>query len=221
MKTSRNLKVATALFVTAAVLDIIAIITQRDALRYFFKPMVLLSLALLYWLSSTSKNKWYLLALLGSFLGDVFLLSNGQLYFILGLGSFLLAHLFYIKIVIDTLDKPKLKIIILPIVIFLGFLLLLLSFLGSHTGNLLIPVGVYGFVISSFGAVSLVSYLNLKTKASLVLFIGALLFIFSDSTLAFNKFVNPTEILDLVVMSSYILAQYVIFRAVVLGEKKG
>ena len=219
MNSKRNLKVATALFVTVALLDIIAIVTEREALRYFFKPMVIFSLALLYWLSSTSKNKWYLMALSGSFLGDVFLLFEGQLYFMLGLGSFLLAHLFFIKIVFNTLTKPKLNTVLLSAVVFSGFLLVLLYILGSHTGNLLIPVMVYGLVISSFGCISLISYLNLKSKASLMLFLGALVFIFSDTLLAFNKFINTTEVLGVVVMGSYIVAQYVIFRAVLLAEK--
>jgi len=52
------------------------------------------------------------------------------------------------------------------------------------------------------------------------LLIGALVFISSDSMLALNKFYMPKELLNLMVMVTYIVAQYLIFRAMVLEETK-
>ncbi|NDK18698.1 MAG: lysoplasmalogenase [Zetaproteobacteria bacterium] len=91
--------------------------------------------------------------------------------------------------------------------------------LKGHLGAFKIPVVVYGLVISSFGALCFINNLQQKDKASAVLLIGALLFMLSDSLLAVNKFYRSIEILNLLVMLTYIAAQYLIFRAVVLAEK--
>ncbi|NQW37118.1 MAG: lysoplasmalogenase [Flavobacteriales bacterium] len=214
MNTKRNLKVATVLFIVVSALDIIGIVLQKEFLRYFSKPMVILSLMLLYFLASPSKNKWYILALIFSFGGDVFLLFNGQTYFMFGLGSFLLAHIFYITLVSQQLHKPKTNDILLSFMIFFGLLIGLLFVLKGHLGAMKIPVVIYGLVITNFGGLSFINHLQHKSKASLLMLIGALIFISSDSMLAINKFYNPMEVLNIAVMSSYILAQYVIFRAV-------
>ena len=219
MNSKPNVTLATAFFFMVSILDLIGIFADNEWLKTTFKPLILLSLIALYLFVSLKKNKWYLLALIFSFGGDVFLLFDAQSYFMLGLGSFLLAHLFYITLVSKQLKKPNNKEWLLSFVIFFGFLIGLLMVLKGHLGAFKIPVVVYGLVISSFGALCFINNLQQKDKASTVLLIGALLFMLSDSLLAVNKFYKPIEILNLLVMLTYIAAQYLIFRAVVLAEK--
>ncbi len=220
MSTTKNFKVATTLFIVVALLDILGIVLDKHYLRLFFKPLILPSLLLMYTLASSQKNTWYVGALILSFLGDVFLLFNGKQYFMLGLGAFLLAHLCFIKVVLQKMGKASLNNLLLSFIIFFGFLFCLLFVLKGHLGAMQIPVMVYGVIITSFGALSLTNYLQNKTKAALVLLIGALVFISSDSMLALNKFYMPKEFLNLMVMVTYIVAQYLIFRAMVLEETK-
>ncbi|PIV16149.1 MAG: lysoplasmalogenase [Flavobacteriales bacterium CG03_land_8_20_14_0_80_35_15] len=219
MNSKPNVTLATAFFFMVSILDLIGIFADNEWLKTTFKPLILLSLIALYLFVSLKKNKWYLLALICSFGGDVFLLFDAQSYFMLGLGSFLLAHLFYITLVSKQLKKPNNKEWLLSFVIFFGFLIGLLMVLKGHLGAFKIPVVVYGLVISSFGALCFINNLQQKDKASAVLLIGALLFMLSDSLLAVNKFYRSIEILNLLVMLTYIAAQYLIFRAVVLAEK--
>jgi len=56
--------------------------------------------------------------------------------------------------------------------------------------------------VSRFGRVSLFSFE--------IVFYGAVLFLFSDSMLAYNKFVQPLPNAGLIIMASYMLAQYLI-----------
>ncbi len=219
MKVSKNFKIATALFITVSLLDILGIILDKYYLRLFFKPLILPSILLMYALFVPFKNKWYVGALVFSFLGDVFLLFSGKPYFMLGLGAFLLAHLCFIKVVLQKIVKADINKMLLSFIIFFAFLFGLLFVLKGHLGKMQIPVIVYGIVITSFGALSLTNYLQNKTKAALVLFIGALIFISSDTMLALNKFYKPNEFLNLMVMLSYIVAQYLIFKAMVFGEE--
>ncbi len=80
---------------------------------------------------------------------------------------------------------------------------------------MLIPVIIYGIVISTFGIVATLNYISNKTKANLWLFFGALFFIVSDSILAINKFYNPKEIFDFLIMLTYIIAQFLICKSMI------
>jgi len=220
MSTSKNFKVATAIFITVSILDILGIVLDKYYLRLFFKPLILPSLLLMYTLFVPHKNKWYVGALVFSFLGDSFLLFSGINYFMPGLSAFLLAHLCFIKVVLQKMGKANLNKTLLSFIIFFAFLFGLLFVLKGHLEKMQIPVIVYGIVITSFGALSLANYLQNKTKAALVLLIGALVFISSDSMLALNKFYKSFALLNLMVMFTYIVAQYLIFRAMLLYDKK-
>jgi len=88
-----KIKVLFFVFVGVSVLDIIGIIFRIPILIQVFKPLILLLLLVLYAVSVSKLNKLYVLALIFSFFGDVFLMFSGELYFIIGLISFLIAHL--------------------------------------------------------------------------------------------------------------------------------
>ncbi|MBL4724524.1 MAG: lysoplasmalogenase, partial [Lutibacter sp.] len=93
-----KIKIALLVFVLVSVLDIIGIVFSIPILVLIFKPFILLSLIVLYRFSVSIKNRGYILALIFSFLGDVFLIFNGEFYFIAGLLSFLISHILFIKI---------------------------------------------------------------------------------------------------------------------------
>ena len=85
-----------------------------------------------------------------------------------------------------------------------------------------IPVIIYGVVISSLGAISLLNYIQEKSTVNLWLFLGAIIFIISDGLIAVRKFINPNEIYQICIMLTYIVAQYLICKAIIaktLDEK--
>mgnify|MGYP000300517206 CR=1 FL=1 len=79
-------------------------------------------------------------------------------------------------------------------------------------GEFFLPVVVYGAAISIFGMVSLLNYMIRKDNSSLILLLGALLFILSDSMIALNKFYEAKALYGVAIMVTYILGQYLIFR---------
>lgn len=212
-------KIALLVFVLVSLLDIIGIIFQRPELRYLFKPLILLSLIVLYTFSSRERNKVYIMALLFSFFGDVFLLFSGGMYFILGLISFLIAHLLFIKIIISRIKTLSFLKIIKSSIPFLILFSLLIFTLKNSLGELLIPVIIYGLTIAAFGTVSLIDFLNTNSKKSLFMLVGAVVFTVSDSILAINKFYLELLIFQVLVMVTYVLAQYYIYKSMVIIEK--
>lgn len=210
-----QIRLILTLFIIVSIVDIFSILDNQLFIRYFSKPLLILSLIALYYASVKKVNKLYIVGLFFSFLGDVFLLNNGKMYFMFGLVSFLLAHIIYIKITTNSIKTKSISKITIAILPFLIFVIMLLSVLKNHLGELLIPVIIYGIVISVFGIVATLNYITNKSKANLWLFFGALFFIASDSMLAINKFYQPKEIYAVLIMLTYIIAQFLICKAMI------
>ena len=214
-KSNNKIKIITVLFVIVSLCDLAGIIFHLNQLRLIFKPLLMLTLLLLYLVSERNFNGWYISALVFSFLGDVLLLFEGEIYFMLGLISFLLAHVIYIKIVFGWLNNTSLKTKAVAAIPFLILFFALINLLKNNLNDLFIPVVIYGITISVMGFVSLLNYLNDKSSSALFMVVGASLFIISDSVLAINKFYSTNEFFPIVIMLTYLMAQYLIFKAVI------
>jgi uncharacterized membrane protein YhhN len=205
--------IASSLFLAVVVLHILGILSN-DFLAFISKPFIITTLVIVYLVSVKKPNFWYVSALFFSFWGDVLLLFKDQ-FFVFGLASFLLAHILYIKIVAEFIKKISLQkvfVVCLPFVVFLFSFLYLLK---DNLGEMTIPVIIYGVVISSFGAISLLNYIQEKSTVNFWLFLGTIIFIISDGLIAVHKFINPNEIYQICIMLTYIVAQYLICKAII------
>ncbi|MBJ2175079.1 lysoplasmalogenase [Aureibaculum sp. A20] len=222
MATTKNINkvtIITTLFVMVSLCDMVGVVFNIELLRSVFKPMLMLTLLTLYVVSMQQVNGWYVGALVFSFFGDVLLLFEGELYFMLGLISFLIAHIIYIKIVLGWINTSSLKTILIATIPFLLVFFALINLLKNSLNELFVPVVVYGITISVMGIVSLLFYLNRKSVASKYMFMGACLFIISDSVLAINKFYTTNNLFPIIIMLTYLAAQYLILRAVLTHAK--
>ncbi len=219
MKKNNLTKGLAIFFFAVSILDIIGVAINNSWLQVIFKPMIILSLMALYYFSVEKKNNWYLLALAFSFLGDVLLMDKNNL-FLYGIAAFLMSQILFIKIIGSQLKPSSLKQKITAILPFLIYIIILLSILKSNLGDFLIPVIIYGITISIFGVVSLLNYLVNKTRISQVLLFGVVLFILSDSMIAFNKFHEAKPYYGVAIMITYVLAQYLIFRFMVVQNDR-
>ena len=201
----------TILFFVVAIFDVIGIISNITWLQIVSKPLIILTLFVLYYFSAEKRNNWYLLALFFSFLGDVFLLDKNG-FFLLGIGSFLITQILFIKLIISQLRKVRVHHIIITLLPFVVYFTVLISTIKENLTEFFIPVVIYGISISFFGMVSFLNYFINKSKRSVVLLIGAVLFIASDSMIALNKFHEPRIIYPVAIMITYIFAQYLIYR---------
>lgn len=116
--------------------------------------------------------------------------------------------------VLRLIPARKPKDFIMAGVPFLLLFLVLMNVLFAGLGSMKIPVIIYAMTISFFGIVSLLLYLQSKTKISLLLLVGVLIFISSDTILALNLFYKTQLFYPLLIMMTYVLAQYLICRFV-------
>lgn len=218
MNSNTNTKLFTLIFVVVSSLDILGILLHNSLLQTIFKPMIILSLMVLYYFSAKVKNNWYLLALAFSFLGDVFLMDKNDL-FLIGIAAFLITQIIYIKIILAQLKASNLSQKTIANIPFALYLFVLLFVLKDNLNEFLIPVIVYGFAISVFGMLALLNFIVDKTKTARILFLGAVLFIISDSLIALDKFYEEKPFYGFFIMITYIVAQYLIFRYMVVKSE--
>jgi uncharacterized membrane protein YhhN len=157
-----------------------------------------------------------LFGLFFSWLGDIFLLFEDPkgLFFIAGLLCFLTTHVLYIRYFATTRSDSesfyrKRPVLFLAVV---AYLIELLYVLWPHLGGMRLPVLVYGFIISVMLASALWQYGKLDNRTAWLFILGALFFVASDSMLAVNKFKQTFPYSGLLIMATYVLAQYLIVR---------
>ena len=145
--------------------------------------------------------------LLFSWAGDVVL----QFTFIPGLACFLIAQLMYLTAFQMTPGKniiPGHRLyLLIPVVLYgIG----LIWYLYNDLAAMRIPVILYAVVILSMVGAA-INRLGKVNKSSYYLVLtGAVLFLISDSAIAVNKFTYKFELSSIVIMSTYVTAQFLI-----------
>ncbi len=206
------------IFILLSILYVAAIFFNAATVVFYLKPALLLPLIVASFISNNFQNKSILvIALVFSWVGDTLLLFvfKDAIFFIFGLVAFLTAHIFYIVLFAKELKKANGKIEwrkpgLLIIVIYLVILLLILI---PHLGSLTIPVIVYAIIISAMLYIAYLLSFHWHKPASLLLLTGAISFILSDSILAFNKFYQPVPLSGLLIMATYLYAQWALVRS--------
>jgi len=206
-------------FLLVSILDVAGIFLENSLLQTICKPLIVPALILWYFTKADKVNKWYVTALIFSFVGDVLLLDKTNL-FIFGIAAFLITQVIYIFIFSKGLSKTHWRKKITSIIPFLLFYSVLIAVLAPNLNDLLIPVMVYGIAISIFGTVALLNYLADKNSLNMTLLQGAILFIVSDSMIALNKFHEEQAFYPVTIMLTYIMAQYLIATYMIQSESR-
>ena len=192
----------------------------------YLKPLILPILMVIVTFSENFPTKKILLtALLFSWIGDIILLfsDKGELYFIFGLVSFLVSHLVYIVLFNkqQTIRENDNKVQFwLGVFLILGYFTFMIFTLFPKLGPLKIPVLVYAIVITTMLFFAFKGSLKWTIPANKYIFIGAIVFVSSDSVLAFNKFYTPIEHASFYIMATYCLAQYLIVKGILKLNSK-
>ena len=195
------------ILIVYGIISCVELLAVHSVIRFATKPLLMILLGIYvysYDLKPASRNG-LLFTLLFAWLGDVFLLIPGDaaLYFQLGLGSFLIMQIAYIRQFVN-MGALRWSYFLIPVLVYvIGFL----SFLYPNLPAALVPpVVVYALALGSMLYFAFqISRIDLR--------LGAFLFVVSDSLLAFGKFYFEYPWNSFAVMSTYILAQLLLIRA--------
>lgn len=135
------------------------------------------------------------------------MLGDGLIgWFVIGLAAFLIGHLFYIAGFSRYWRFTKLSLLmILPIGLY-GFVMgyhVIAALLQNHLDTLVVPVLMYIVIISLMSWTGFLSH-------NIWAIIGSILFVLSDSILSWNMFVSEIPHSDILIMTTYYIAQFLI-----------
>ena len=185
--------------------------------HWLFKPLTMVFALILVAFSAYSTSsrgqfnpKTLLLlaaALAGSLAGDVFLMFQG--FFIPGLVSFLVAHLFYVAL-FKSGEAWFPHRGALAATLGIGVAMYAFLWAGGLPPALRAPVAAYVLVIALMAAQAIGRATVLRDAPSLLVAVGAGFFMLSDSLLATNRFVMPLPMAQVWVLATYYAAQALI-----------
>ena len=219
-------------FILIAILDLFVEFFDIFEARMLIKPLICIVLAG-YLISKTrlygNFSKLIFGGLLFSLVGDVALLFAGKnpIFFIAGLSTFLIAHIFYAAAFFrdyrynpDASKKYGHIMLIVMSVFTIGFYF----WIQTYLVDLKIPVMAYMLVISIMAIMAGYRYERVNLQSFQLILAGAICFVISDTLLAINKFVQPFVLSGVLIMATYMAAQFLITlgaleRIVFLKEK--
>ena len=211
-------------FLAVSIGEMISLVAHIELLQTICKPLIIITLIIAYLstVSSEERSRTLLFALFFSGAGDILLMfpDDKGSFFMMGLIAFLISHVFYIFTYrqhqhdetenrLQGIQKVRLAF---PIILSgTGLIFVLYPALG----DLKIPVMVYALVLVVMVLNALLRFGRTTSPSFWMVFSGALLFMFSDSLLAINKFLEPLAFGSLWIMATYISAQYLIVKGLI------
>ena len=139
-----------------------------------------------------------------------------ELYFIVGLVSFLLAHLCYLVLFLRQRHRQTKPFI--PIILLYLYSLVFGYYISESLGSMLVPVIAYEIVILLMASASFLRKGAVTSFSYKMVVFGALSFLISDSILAINKFYVEVPLSGIWIMITYALAQYLIVIGILKSE---
>jgi uncharacterized membrane protein YhhN len=214
-------------YIVLSIFYLLIVFFGQEQIAWFIKPILIpfLFLEVLFYPSFPSK-KTLLTALSFSWIGDVILLfsDRDEAYFTSGLLAFLISHVVYIIIFSKHLKERNRKnkaVFWIGVTAIILYLLTMLAVLLPSLGDFKVPVFVYALVISTMLLFAFKGFLIWEEPAKWYILLGAIIFVSSDSILAFDKFYTPIMQSSFLIMVTYLIAHYLIIKGILsLNQKR-
>ncbi len=213
-----------ALFLVIVIIELISRWFDNHLLEYSAKPFILIWIAVFYILNSRKEDIRIslILAFFFSWVGDMFLMiaHTNEVFFFAGVGGFFFAQCFFIYTFLKSNgeDKPGfLKRKPYWMVLFIGFLGLMIWYLYDGLEGIMLPIIiVYGISLFAMSAVALNRLGTVNMQSFILVFYGSVAFVLSDSLIAITKFQTDIPHSSFLIICTYILAQYMIMRGMLI-----
>jgi uncharacterized membrane protein YhhN len=213
------------LFFIFAGIEVFSEYKDNKKIEYFTKPLLMPLLILFYIFgvvetTSIANVDWLIVvALIGGCAGDIFLmLENEEKWFLFGMAAFFINQLFYI--ISFFLSISDITNFISWGYFLLGPAILIMVFTVPRfikkTEDMKIPVLVYLAAILLMNIATIFRSAEFQGLPFVLVYVGSISFIFSDACIAVNKWAGEFTNARLIIMTTYILAQFYITLGLVL-----
>lgn len=211
----------TIAYVALSIIVIVSGWAQLTWTYYLTKPMVLLMLFFFYRIQTGNvQNKSFRNFILAGFLlsaaGDTVLMftDHGQVYLLTGLVLFLLAHGSYILGFLNDILKNRPwnqhwgQLAFSTLLVVYGAEFYIIN--RFSFGEMSLPVMIYCIGITAMGVTAAMRDRTHNFGAYLMVCVGSVFFMISDSLLATQLFITPYPFSGQLILGTYFLAQYLI-----------
>lgn len=141
-----------------------------------------------------------LFGLVFSLVGDLFLLNSAK-YFTFGLLSFLITHIFYTTAIFSISTNLNMKALLL-------FLAVSTISIRIFNNTMTAKIFIYIIVISLMASLAFNLLLIDRNDLSVKIFTAGVLFLISDFTLAYNRFIRKFFAAELIILITYFTSQF-------------
>lgn len=205
--------------------DLIGEVFRIKELDYLFKPLIMVWIGGYFYFNSRNVDRKVIsltvFAFIFSWFGDVFLMfgDSGFLYFVSGLVSFLCAQIIYIFVYKRTIEisgkSPFLKSKPYFLLSYIIYGIAIYSILFNSLDTILkFAVFIYMLALLGMSAMALNRKGNSRPQSFYYVFLGSVLFVLSDSMIAINKFLTAIPNEGILIMTTYIAAQFLIMQGI-------
>ena len=206
-------------FFIIAIIEVYSEYKDKTKVEFSTKPLLMPLLILFYIFgviegASINQIDWLIvIALLGGWAGDILLmLKNQEKWFLFGMLAFLVNQIFYI--ISFFLSIPNLLNFNPYGFYLLGPVFLIMIFMVprfiAKSGEYKIPVLVYLVAILLMHFATILRLAQFQGLGFTLVYVGSISFIFSDATIAINKWDKETYQGRPIIMTTYLIAQFFI-----------
>lgn len=209
-----------AMFAISGVIHLYASKKSDTKLRARTKGFILLGLLGWYCCAADPFRGIVCAAIITSWLGDVLLIPKGVKWFTAGGISFFASHLCFVFAYLPNVNfniVPIWVVVLAAAVYFTAVCLVFRGLKNSLPKMLTVPMFLYLLVNGAMNCFALFQLISLPCTATVITFIGALLFFASDSALFYTRFKKDSVFKNhFFVMLTYIIAEFLIVWGFIL-----
>ena len=203
-------------FIIVSILHLIFCFRRDNKKRYITKPMLIISLLAFYLTSSPKPAVLIIIALICSWIGDILLMKNGDLWLLAGGLFFIAAHvclMFRFASTIADANVPLIPVAVFVLVFTAAACITLRELRGHAPGMMILGLFVYLMINAAMNTYAFINTVTAFCAGNFIISIGALMFFISDCVLFIQIYCGKKGIVfgsNFVVMLTYLLAESLI-----------
>lgn len=208
------------LYCCVSAIEVVAEYYYDVPLIWSTKPFMIPLLAVMYWLSSKRTNFVFLLALLCSWVANIFFISRSLDNISTGAYLFLGYRILVIYVVLRLIKFPGILPVVLGSLPFVFIYLYVVNVTYDTIGDGLYMFVAQGFFISLLGGLSVGNYVLRSSKGNTLLLISTMMFAFTQFIFVIRLYYVSLNIFQPIAMVLFAAGQYILCKFVLIAERK-
>lgn len=209
-----------AVFIVSSVVHLYGSYINNSKIRAWSKGLILLGLLGWYCCCASAFSWIVVVAILASWLGDMLLIPRGIKWFTAGGISFMVSHFFFALAYWPNIDFSRFPAWLAISVGIIYFVIVCFVFRGlrPHLPHALFyPMFAYLLINGTMNCFAFYQLMSVTCEATIITFIGAVLFFTSDSTLFYVRFKKDSVWKNhFLVMLTYIIGEFMIIQGIMM-----